>query len=99
MAKFNLGRLKNIGFDIASKENKGNSKSYYILTDVDMLPSQELIEDYLKFPDNPIHLGNMGTRYDGDGKSITFLGGVLSVNEKDFSKTNGYPNNFWGMGW
>ena len=97
MAKFNLGRLKNIGFEIANKENEENNKSYYVLTDVDMLPSQGLIKDYLEYPETPIHLGSMGTRYD-DGKSVAFLGGVLSVNSKDFMDTNGYPNNFWGWG-
>ena len=97
MAKFNLGRLKNIGFEIANKENEGNSKSYYVLTDVDLLPSQGLIKDYLEYPETPIHLGSMGTRYD-DGKSVAFLGGALSVNSKDFTETNGYPNNFWGWG-
>ena len=97
MAKFNLGRLKNIGFHIANLENKDIENSYYVLSDVDLLPSEELIKDYLKYPKNPIHLGNIGTRYD-QGKSLTFLGGVLSINEKDFAKCNGYPNNFWGWG-
>ena len=95
MAKFNLGRLKNIGFKIAQKQSKKDKKAYYVLSDVDLIPSLELIDDYLKYPDNPIHLANKGTRYD-EGKF--FLGGVLSVNEKDFEKVNGYPNNFWGWG-
>ena len=86
---------KNIGFKIAQKQSKKDKKAYYVLSDVDLIPSLELIDDYLKYPDNPIHLANKGTRYD-EGKF--FLGGVLSVNEKDFEKANGYPNNFWGWG-
>ena len=97
MAKFNLGRLKNIGFHLANIENKDVENAYYVLSDVDLLPSEELINDYLKYPKNPIHLGNIGTRYD-DGKKLSFLGGVLSINEQDFIKSNGYPNNFWGWG-
>ena len=46
MAKFNLGILKNIGFIKASE--KSVDKSYYVLSDVDLLPSNELLEDYLK---------------------------------------------------
>jgi len=33
-----------------------------------------------------------------DGKDASFLGGVISVSDKDFRKANGYPNNFWGWG-
>ena len=96
MAKFNLGILKNIGFKLASDKNKDIENSYYVLSDVDLLPSNELLEDYLKYPKTPIHLGNKGTRYTGNADS--FLGGVLSVNSEDFIKSNGYPNNFWGWG-
>ena len=98
MAKFNLGRLKNIGFIEANKDNEDIENSYYVLTDVDLLPSNELLEDFLKYPKSPIHLGNMGTRYNMDGKKGNFLGGVISFNAEDFNKTNGYPNNFWGWG-
>ena len=97
MAKFNLGLLKNIGFELASKKNS-KKKNYYILTDVDLLPSMNLVEEYLKYPKNPIHLANKGTRYNMNGKDASFLGGVISVSDKDFKKANGYPNNFWGWG-
>ena len=98
MAKFNLGILKNIGFSLASKDMKGKKQAYYILSDVDLLPSINLVKDYLTYPDNPIHLGNKGTRYNKDGRDQSFLGGVISVSEKDFKNINGYPNNFWGWG-
>ena len=98
MAKFNLGRLKNIGFQIANRDNKDRENHYYILSDVDLIPSMELLPKYLEYPKNPIHLANMGTRYNLDGKNEYFLGGVLSINSEDFTKSNGYPNNFWGWG-
>lgn len=97
MAKFNLGILKNIGFAIASKSMK-DKDAYYILSDVDLLPSINLVKDYLTYPKNPIHLANKGTRYNISGTDHSFLGGVISVNKKDFIKANGYPNNFWGWG-
>lgn len=98
MAKFNLGRIKNIGFQIASKDNKDVDNHYYILSDVDLIPSMDLLNEYLRYPKKPIHLANKGTRYNTDGKNIDFLGGVLSINREDFTKCNGYPNNFWGWG-
>ena len=98
MAKFNLGRLKNIGFELAEKDNRGIENSYYVLSDIDMLPSYNLVEDYLKYPKNPIHLANLGTRYSEDGSDADFLGGVVSFNDTDFIESNGYPNNFWGWG-
>ena len=98
MAKFNLGRIKNIGFQIASKDNKDIDNHYYILSDVDLIPSMDLLPEYLRYPKKPIHLANKGTRYNTDGKNIDFLGGVLSINREDFIKSNGYPNNFWGWG-
>ena len=96
MAKFNLGMLKNIGFVIANKSE--SDKSYTILTDVDLLPSKNLVDTYLSYPENVIHLANKGTRYNIDGKNESFLGGAISVNKEDFEKCNGYPNNFWGWG-
>ena len=85
MAKFNLGRLKNIGFELAEKDNRGIENSYYVLSDIDMLPSYNLVEDYLKYPKNPIHLANLGTRYSEDGSDADFLGGVVSFNDTDLS--------------
>ena len=86
MSKFNLGRLKNIGYDLASKNH--NENSYYILSDVDLLPSKELIHDYLRKPRGLTHLGTTGTRYEKHGdKRKFFLGGVVSVTKK-FLKEN-----------
>ena len=105
MAKFNLGRLKNIGYHIASQDSQDaqedSKKSYYVLSDVDLLPSEGLIPSYLQYPKNPIHLGYLGTRYEEQDKSKkdhTFFGGVASFSKEDFEKANGYPNSFWGWG-
>ena len=95
MAKFNLGLLKNIGFKVASDKKE----EYFVLSDVDLLPSVQILSDYLRYPDKPIHLGNFGTRYNTKRKNNPdFLGGVISFNRDDYLKCNGYPNNFWGWG-
>ena len=102
MAKFNLGVLKNIGFSISDEYSRKNNfkedKTYYVLSDVDLLPSYNLIDDYLKYPNKPIHLGNLGTRYNENDSDPNFLGGVISFKYEDFVECNGYPNNFWGWG-
>ena len=101
MAKFNLGRLKNIGFHISNLETQEIDNVHFILSDLDLIPSHPLIPDYIRKPDNPIHLANRGTRYTnnkGESLNKAFFGGVISVNETDFIKANGYPNDFWGWG-
>ena len=32
----------------------------------DIEPSMDLRKEYLKYPKNPIHLGNLGTRYNSN---------------------------------
>lgn len=97
MAKFNLGRLKNIGYSLI----KHKKKQYFILSDIDLIPSNNLIEEYLSTPaDNQfIHLAAKGTRYyNPKSKKKNFLGGCISFTKKSFDECNGYPNNFWGWG-
>ncbi|AII16943.1 putative beta-1,4 galactosyltranferase [Aureococcus anophagefferens virus] len=96
--KFNIGKLKNIGFDIAVKQKL---KGHVIFTDIDMIPDSNLMKYYLKKPSVPIALAVKGTRY-SYGKinenNPPFLGGVVAFNTKDFKKINGYPNNALGWG-
>ena len=96
MAKFNLGRLKNIGYKLTK-----NKKQYFVLSDIDLIPSEQLIDSYLSIPDDNqfIHLAAKGTRYyNPKSKKKNFLGGCISFTKKSFDECNGYPNNFWGWG-
>lgn len=99
---FNIGKLKNIGFDIASKKHNYDN---YIFTDIDMIPDPDLLNYYFMKKKYPMSLAVRGTRYYNDDlevKSIygnyIFVGGVLMFNKKIFKDINGYPNNFWGWG-
>lgn len=92
--KFNRGFLINVGLNEILKRYP-NKYSYIILNDVDLLPDENLIKLYHKFPTFPIHLGTNGQRYSEDPN---FTGGVLSLSIKDYIKVNGYPNNIWGWG-
>jgi len=90
---FNIGKLKNIGFEIASKEDKYD---HFIFSDIDVIPNYDLMNYlFLEHKDEPISLAYRGTRYEGNG---VFLGSLISFSEKTFKKINGYPNNFWGWG-
>ena len=96
--KFNIGKLKNIGFDIAIKQKL---KGHFIFTDIDMIPDSRLMKYYLKTPEVPTALAIRGTRYSYGNineNNPPFLGGVVTFTEKDFKKVNGFPNNTLGWG-
>lgn len=98
--KFNIGKLKNIGFEIASKEDKYDN---YIFTDIDIIPDSDLLPYYLKPVNGFMELAVRGSRYSYDKisktkKSFPFMGSVISCNEESFKKINGYPNHYWGWG-
>jgi hypothetical protein len=96
--KFNIGKLKNIGFDIAIKQKL---KGHFIFTDIDMIPDSRLMKYYLKTPEVPTALAIRGTRYSYGNineNNPPFLGGVVTFTEKDYKKVNGYPNNAVGWG-
>ena len=89
--KFNRGKLLNVGFKIASKENFDS----FIFHDVDLLPHGEAIGKYYKkVPTRPIHIGRAWGRYNGN----KYFGGIIAFNEADFRKIDGFPNSFWGWG-
>ena len=100
--KFNIGKLKNVGFEIAMKEKKKYDN--IIFTDIDILPDSDLMEYYLKSVKGFMELAVRGSRYrDGLGldtvkKELPFLGSVLSCDALSFNKVNGYPNHYWGWG-
>lgn len=88
--KFNRGKLLNIGFDIACKQNC----SIFIFHDVDLLPSLELQPYYLQLPtENPIHIARVWDRYNSNP---SYFGGVVSFSKQMFERVNGFPNTFWG---
>ena len=103
--KFNIGKLKNIGFELANKDKKYD---HYIFTDIDMIPDTTLMKYYLMTPpkESPISLAIDGTRYHNridyyknkNKNYKPFFGGVCSFTEEQFIKVNGYPNNIYGWG-
>ena len=94
---FNIGKLKNIGFEISSKDENFDN---YIFSDIDTIPDYELMEYFFIKMKYPISLASKGTRYFKKNIRIKklFLGALLGFDPLVFKKINGYPNNFWGWG-
>ena len=92
--KFNRGKLLNIGYIIAKKDGC----NIFIFHDVDLLPSDDLLEYYTTMPteNSPIHIAKLWkNRYADNDK---YFGGIVVFSEDQFKKINGFPNNFWGWG-
>ena len=94
---FNIGKLKNIGFQIAKKDAHYDN---YIFTDIDMIPDYKLLPYFIRKTIYPLSLAYKGTRYESLRVKIQkpFMGGLILFNGELFEKFNGYPNNFWGWG-
>ena len=69
----------------------------FVFHDVDLLPDDELMTYYCKFPEpgKPIHIARVWERYNANPN---YMGGVVSWNRSDYMSINGYPNNYWGWG-
>lgn len=94
---FNIGKLKNIGYDYL-KKNSSEKYHNYIFADIDTLPDSKLIDYFFKQTDSLNSLALYGTRYENlDLKSSRpFVGALISSSSEIFEKLNGYPNNFYG---
>jgi hypothetical protein len=94
---FNIGKLKNVGYDIASKRKQYNN---YVFCDIDTLPDNVIIDYFYRSFNYPVSLAVRGTRYvkGNPANSGVFFGAMVMFNKSQFERVNGYPNNFWGWG-
>lgn len=94
---FNIGKLKNIGFDYL-KLNSKKKYSNYIFADIDTIPDSDLIKYFFKQTDSLNSLAIYGTRYESNDQQIQnpFVGALISCSYNVFEELNGYPNNFYG---
>lgn len=89
--KFNRGKLLNVGFVLACQEGYDT----FVLHDVDLLPSADLLPYYTTHPSQPVHIARVWNRYNENEK---YFGGVVNFSRTLYEQVNGYPNNFWGWG-
>ena len=101
---FNIGKLKNIGFDYLNKDIKNKKIDNYIFIDIDMIPDSKLIEYFFKKTDSLNLLAMSGTRYEDKSykkenkRTRPFAGGIISCTKSVFTELNGYANNYIGWG-
>jgi predicted glycosyltransferase involved in capsule biosynthesis len=95
--KFNIGKLKNIGFKLALERGSFDN---FIFSDIDTIPDYDLVPYFHKNVKTVLALAHRGTRYQEQDNLIKkpFLGALTNFNADSFIKINGYPNNFWGWG-
>ena len=84
--RFNKGKINNIGFLEALKENKNNTR--FLFNDVDNYPLKRDLIDYNTKIKGVHHFFG----------SPKWLGGFFMTDKNTFQKVNGYSNNYWGWG-
>lgn len=92
---FNIGKLKNIGFKKANEHF--NNYSFYIFTDIDIIPDKLLSPYYFYSIKGISCLAIRGTIYNYKSGNC-FFGSCIGIDKESFELINGYPNNFWGWG-
>lgn len=91
--KFNRGALLNVGAALSQAQPSDK----LTLHDVDLLPDDQLLQDYEKFLEHDTfhHIGARFLRY-SSGKN--YLGGVGSLTAQTFFRVGGFPWDFFGWG-
>ncbi|NWQ79113.1 B4GT4 galactosyltransferase, partial [Columbina picui] len=91
--KFNRAKLLNVGYLEALKEANWDC---FIFHDVDLVPENDF--NIYMCDKQPKHLvvgrNNTGYRLRYQG----YFGGVTALTRDQFSKVNGFSNNYWGWG-
>jgi hypothetical protein len=85
---FNRGKLFNVGFDLFKNED-----AYFCFHDVDLLPESTAC-DYSS-PPMPTHMA-LYLPQCGCEFYPKHFGGVVLFNKADFTRVNGYSNEYWG---
>mmetsp|Transcript_53274 Transcript_53274/g.165125 ORF Transcript_53274/g.165125 Transcript_53274/m.165125 type:complete len:370 (-) Transcript_53274:35-1144(-) len=92
--RFNRGFLANVGYHLATQRLPDLTS--FIVHDVDLLPSDRLIQAYAEQPPDGqiLHLAHVMAKYPND----SFIGGAFAIRPEDYRRVNGFPNTCWGWG-
>jgi len=97
--KCNRGALINSGAIIALE----NGCDYIVINNPDLIPNEELLNEYCVFPKNPVNLSSIIPKYNNSlntfSKPSDILLGAVKINLKQFINIGGYPNDMWGLGY
>ena len=91
--QFNRAKLMNIGFVEASALYDWQC---YIFHDVDLLPEDD--RNLYTCPDQPRHMSVAVDKFNYKLPYTTLFGGITALTRAQFSKVNGYSNDYWGWG-
>jgi beta-1,4-galactosyltransferase 1 len=90
--KFNRGMVKNVG----GKWAIDNGFDYMCFHDVDMIPVEGRV-DY-NYENFAVHLAVEVEQFGYQLAYNNFFGGVVLITSEDFTKSNGYSNDYWSWG-
>ncbi|KAI1239812.1 hypothetical protein IHE44_0011246 [Lamprotornis superbus] len=91
--EFNRAKLLNIGFAEALKEYDYNC---FVFSDVDLIPMDD--RNTYKCYSQPRHLSVSMDKFGFRLPYNQYFGGVSALSKEQFTKINGFPNNYWGWG-
>ncbi|XP_041961183.1 beta-1,4-galactosyltransferase 1-like [Alosa sapidissima] len=90
---FNRGKLMNVGYAEARKQYDYRC---FVFSDVDIVPMDD--RNFYKCYSQPRHLSVAIDKFGFRLPYMQIFGGVTALSLEQFTKINGYPNNYWGWG-
>ncbi|KFW70543.1 Beta-1,4-galactosyltransferase 1, partial [Pygoscelis adeliae] len=91
--EFNRAKLLNVGFTEALKEYDYDC---FVFSDVDLIPMDD--RNTYKCYSQPRHLSVSMDKFGFRLPYNQYFGGVSALSKEQFTKINGFPNNYWGWG-
>ncbi|XP_062456629.1 beta-1,4-galactosyltransferase 1 [Rhea pennata] len=91
--EFNRAKLLNVGFAEALKEYDYDC---FVFSDVDLVPMDD--RNIYKCYSQPRHLSVSMDKFGFRLPYNQYFGGVSALSKEQFTKINGFPNNYWGWG-
>lgn len=90
---FNRGKLMNVGFVEASRLYGWHC---FVFHDVDLLPEDD--RNLYTCPQQPRHMSVAVDKFNYKLPYSTLFGGAEALTNSQFTKMNGFSNDFWGWG-
>ncbi|XP_052751214.1 beta-1,4-N-acetylgalactosaminyltransferase bre-4-like isoform X2 [Galleria mellonella] len=94
-ANFNRAKLFNVGF-LESEKQKVGGWQCFIFHDVDLLPLDQ--RNIYSCPSQPRHMSAAVDKFDFKLPYKEIFGGVSAMTKEQFTKVNGFSNEYWGWG-
>ena len=94
--KNNRGALINSGVNMAIN----NGCNYVVIQDMNLIPNEDLIQEYYVFPKTPTNISSINEKYSNTGSNLNDTKiGILKISTLDYINSGGFPNDMWGEGY